>query len=182
MTLTPCSYFGVQYVLVLPRILQTLSLRTGWSIYSVHFKAVKNLTTPTSMDWLIHKRISKQRCYCKWWHKDVFCSYGTDTASALFYDKHFLKVWFGLGNAVFLLQKANACITVTERDSTTLVFLFFLARVWFLLTVLQLQHDLGTWKKTTILPSCPRPHWVSSFPKQGWIFSPTECPVDQAMG
>lgn len=48
-------------------------------------------------------------------------------------------------------------------------FFFIFLRVWFLLTVLQLQHNSGTEKKTTIDPSCPSPHWVSNAHKEGSV-------------
>lgn len=169
MTLTPCSHLGVQYVLMQPRILQTPSPSTDWPIYSVHFKAIKNLTTPTSMYWPIHKWIAKQRCYCIWWCKEVFCRYGTEPASALFYDKCLLKVWFGLDNAILLLQKANACITVSETDSTMLLFLFFFLPEYGFTNSPATSTQFRHLKKTTIPPSCPRPHWVSTVHKQGWV-------------
>jgi len=45
---TDSLLLGVHYVLILPRLLQTLLASTARSIYSGHFKAIDNLTAPTS--------------------------------------------------------------------------------------------------------------------------------------
>lgn len=109
-----------------------------------------------------------------WWCKDCVGSYGTDAASVLFY-KRLLKVWFALDNAIFLLQEANVCITVTETGSTMLLFIFVWPEYVFVnspATSTQLVHL----EKTTIPPSCPSPYWVSSVHKQGWILWPYRVP------
>lgn len=94
-----------------------------WSIYSVHFRAIKSLKAPVSEYSLSHKWIYKQRFCCIWWCKDGFCSNGSDAASALLYDKNLLKAWFGVDYGIFLLRKANVGIAVT--DLTMVLFLFF---------------------------------------------------------
>lgn len=160
MSLTPCSYLGVQYALMLPRILQTLSPSTDWSIYPVHFN--KNLAT----DWSINEYLSKDVTV----YDDAKMLFVAMELMLLLLSSMINICWkFGLGNAIFLLQKENPRITVTETDSTVLLFLslFFFGQSMVFVTSPATSTQLGHLKIATIPPSCPNPHWGSRIHKQG---------------